>query len=497
MLEREAKLVAPTGFQLPQLGGPDDGFLAESQPVRRYTTTYWDTPDLRLARWGASLRYRDDEGWTVKQPADAEDAAGMLVRQERTFDGKPHKVPEEAAALLRIYVRSASLQPVARLRAVRQTIELRNAAGERLAELVDDQVQVVKDRRVVDRFRELEVELGDGAQPDTLDKVLARLQEAGASQQAGQLGKYRRALGDHEVGPAELQVSDLDHDASVEQLLHYDLAASALRLFRHEPAVRLGEDPEAVHQARVGIRRLRSTLRTFMPLLDQEWADRLRDELKWLANLLGDVRDADVLHARLTRRVAGLPHQDAAAAGRLLQDLLGQRDAARERLLQGMDEPRYPRLLDDLVAAAQAPPVLPEAAGLAAEAAPPLVAKAWRKLKKAVKRAAATPSDGALHRIRIRAKRARYAAEAVKPVVGKPARAFAKAASGLQDELGEQHDAVVAQAWLREKAGSARGAEALAAGQLIAAERAAAQTARERWRPTWKKLAGKNRTGWL
>jgi len=497
MLERETKLVAPAGFRLPPLGGPDDGFLAEPQPPRRYTTTYWDTPDLRLARWGASLRYRDDEGWTVKQPADAREAAGVLVRDEHTLAGKPGKVPEAAAALLRIYVRGASLQPVARLRTVRQPVELRNAAGERLAELVDDQVQVVEGRRVVDRFRELEVELGDGAQPDILGKVLARLQEAGASQAVEQPGKYRRALGDREVGPPELQVGDLDQDASVEQLLRYDLAASTMRLFGHEPGVRLGEDPEAVHQARVGIRRLRSTLRTFKPLLDQEWVGRLRDELKWLANLLGDVRDAEVLHARLTRRVAGLPQEDAAAGGRLLQDLLGQRDAARERLLQGMEERRYTALLDDLVAAVHAPAVLPDAAGLASEASPPRVAKAWRRLRKAVKRAGATPSDEALHQIRIRAKRARYAAEAVKPVVGRPARTFAKAASNLQDELGEQHDAVVTEAWLRETASSSRGAVAVAAGQLIGAERAAAQAARGRWRPAWKTVAGKKRTGWL
>jgi CHAD domain-containing protein len=140
--------------------------------------------------------------------------------------------------------------------------------------------------------------------------------------------------------------------------------------------------------------------------------------------------------------------------------------------------------------------VLPEAAGLASQAAPPLVAKAWRRLRKAVRRAGATPPDEALHRIRIRAKRARYAAEAVKPVLGKPARAFATAASNLQDELGEQHDAVAAQAWLREQAGSAPGAEALAAGQLVAAERTAAQAARERWRPAWKTVAGNKRTGW-
>src|SRR5919198_4637934 len=223
MLEREAKLVAPAGFRLPSLGGLDDGFLAEPQPARRYSTTYWDTPDLRLARWGASLRYRDDEGWTVKQPAEGEQAAGVLARQERTFDGKARKVPGEAAALLRIYVRGASLQPVAQLRTVRRPVQLRNAAGELLAEVVDDQVQVLEDRRVVDRFRELEVELGDGAQPDTMGKLAARLQEAGASPAVGQLGKYRRALGDREVGPPELAVGDLDPHATVEQLLRYDL----------------------------------------------------------------------------------------------------------------------------------------------------------------------------------------------------------------------------------------------------------------------------------
>jgi CHAD domain-containing protein len=163
-------------------------------------------------------------------------------------------------------------------------------------------------------------------------------------------------------------------------------------------------------------------------------------------------------------RVAGLPEGDAAAGGRLLHDLLGQRDAARERLLQGMEERRYTALLDDLVAAAQAPAVLPEAAGLASEASPPLVAKAWRRLRKAVRRAGATPSDEALHQIRIRAKRAR---------------------------------AVVAEAWLRENAGFSRGTTTLAAGQLIAAERTSAQAAREHWRPAWKTVAGKKRTGWL
>ncbi|HEV8166176.1 MAG TPA: CYTH domain-containing protein, partial [Actinomycetota bacterium] len=141
MEEREAKLAAPAGFELPDLNGGEAGFLAEPEPERRYTTTYWDTPDLRLARWQASLRYRDDEGWTVKLPVATD--GPVVVRQELTFQGKPGKVPDEAAGLVRAFVRGAQLAPVARLRAVRRRVALRNAAGEELAEVVDDQVQVI------------------------------------------------------------------------------------------------------------------------------------------------------------------------------------------------------------------------------------------------------------------------------------------------------------------------------------------------------------------
>ena len=81
MAEQETKLSAPSGFQMPDLAGPDDGFLADPQPTRRYTTVYWDTPDLRLARWGATLRHRGDEGWTVKLPAD--EGGALLVGDVR------------------------------------------------------------------------------------------------------------------------------------------------------------------------------------------------------------------------------------------------------------------------------------------------------------------------------------------------------------------------------------------------------------------------------
>jgi CHAD domain-containing protein len=495
MNEREAKLVAPAGFDLPRLGGPEDGFLAEPQAARRLQTTYYDTADLRLARWGASLRYRPGEGWTVKLPQGQEGA--LLVRAEHVFPGDGRKPPAEAVALVRAFVRTGRLAPAARMRTVRRPVELRDPAGSRLAEVVDDDVQVLAGRRVTSRVRELEVELAEDADAGLLDQVVDRLLEAGA-QAAEPVPKYLRALGGRErvLGP-EVVEPEVDSTASVEILLRHDLASGTLRLFRHEAGVRTGEDPEAVHQARVATRRIRSTLRTFSSLLDPEWTDRLRDELKWLADLLGQVRDTDVLLERFSEHLAALPEADAKVGPRLLARLVDQRDSARRRLLAGMATERYAVLLDDLVAAAAAPALLPGADRPAAEVMPPLVVRPWKKLRKAVRKAGDDPDDHQLHQTRIRAKRARYAAEAVEPVIGKPAEDYADAVADLQSVLGDHQDAVVGEAWLREAAGSARRDVALVAGLLIAAERASAADTRDHWREVWKGANRGQLRAWL
>jgi CHAD domain-containing protein len=493
--EREAKLAAPPGFDLPDLAGPDDGVQAEPRPVRRLTTTYYDTPDLRLARWGASLRYRPGEGWTVKLPKGR--TGVLLVRAEHVFSGDGRKPPPEALALVRAFVRTSRLAPSARMRTVRRPVELRDPAGSRLAEVVDDDVQLLDGRRPAGRFRELEVELAEDADVGLLDQVVDRLLEAGA-QAAEPTPKYLRALGGRErtLGP-EVVEPEVDAGSSVETLLRHDLASGTLRLFRHEAGVRIGEDPEAVHQARVASRRIRSTLRTFSSLLDEEWTDRLRDDLKWLADLLGEVRDTDVLLERFSEHLAALPAADAKPGRRLLERLATQRDQARRRLLGAMATDKYARLLDDLVAAAAAPALLPGSDRPAAEVMPPLVVKPWKKLRKAVRKAGDDPPDDELHQIRIRAKRARYAAEAVEPVIGTPAEDFADAIADLQGVLGDHQDAVVGEAWLREAAVASRRDVALVAGLLIAAERASADDTRAGWRKVWKAANRTSLRAWL
>jgi CHAD domain-containing protein len=484
MQERETKLSAAADFTFPNLVDPGGPLVAEPRPVRQFRTTYYDTPDLRLARWGVSLRYRTGEGWTVKLAGER--SGPMLVRDELVFEGPGTQPPDDAVDLVRAFVREAPLAPVARLRASRRPVELRDQGGQPLGELTDDRVMVLDGRRVSRGFREIELELAPEAPDGVLDGVIERLRKAGAEPVAVP-SKYLQALGKPDPGRPDVRAEPVDRHATVEALVRYDLSEAVLRLFRHDPVVRLGKDPEGVHQARVATRRFRSSLRSFGATLQPEWTVRLRDRAKWLADRLGAVRDADVLSARLQGLVERLPEGDAEGADWLLKRLDRQRDAARGTLLAAMRGDTYIQLLDEMVAAAANPMVL-DGDRPAADVLVPGVAKTWRRMRREVRRAGPNPTDAQLHQIRIRAKRCRYAAEAVEPVVGKPARRFAAAAEAVQEVLGDHHDAVVAQDWLREAAANAPGRSALVAGLLIAAEREEAERSRAQWETAWEGL---------
>jgi CHAD domain-containing protein len=274
------------------------------------------------------------------------------------------------------------------------------------------------------------------------------------------------------------------------------ISSSVVDLLRSDAVVRIDEDPEGVHQARVATRRLRSDLRTFGPLLEEGWTLALREELRWLGDALGDARDADVLLERLRRRSVRLPPDVAPGAEQVVRALQRYDREVHAVLMDVYRSDRYVALLDRLVAAANEPALAPEA-DPAAEDLPGLVRRPWRRLARDVGRAGKHPTEEQLHAIRIRTKRVRYAAEAVAPVAGKKARRFARAAERLQGILGEHNDAIVAEAWLRGWAAGAGSRDAaFAAGVLAGIERAAAADARGPWRRAWRTLKGQDPTGW-
>ena len=341
-------------------------------------------------------------------------------------------------------------------------------------------------RRVVRRFRELEIETTGATPPGLLRAVIARLRDAGAGA-PGLTPTYLRAIGGPEAAPMEIGRRKLRRSATLRDVVIRAIADSVVRLLRHDPVVRLDSDPEGVHQARVATRRLRSDLRTFRPALEPEWVSGLREELGWLEGELGQARDADVLLERLTARATGLSEASAEGARRVIEALAERRVHAHAGLLEALGSERYLDLIDRIIAAGQSPNLLEGKGDRAAvNALPPIVWRAIRPLEKKVRSLPEAPSDEDLHKVRILAKRCRYAAEACAPWLGKRTHRPASTARELQDVLGELNDAVVAERWLRDWATRTRSSPgAFAAGELVALERAAAQQARSRWRKAW------------
>ena len=498
-LEREVKLGVWPGFELPALEDLSDGLQPTAAKTRRLEATYYDTPDARLARAGASLRYRsgDGTGWTLKLPdGDGPSDDGALSRRELTFPGDGKSVPVAVEGLLTAWVRTSSLVPIARLSTQRRAVQLVDGEGNALAEVVDDEVSVLHGRRVAARFREVEAEISPEAPDALLPELVARLRAAGAGP-PDPTSKVRRALGPLAAGPPELAPVELGSRPSAGDVVRAAMTSSVLRLLEHDLGVRLGEAPEDIHQARVATRRLRSDLRTYGDLLEPEWAEGLRAALKDVADDLGAVHDADVLLARLRSRLPRLREDDRSAAEGLVATLEGERNGHRKALLDLLAGDSYRALLDRLVEGARAPQLSALAAEPAATVLPELARKPWQKLRDAAAAVEPGGPDEELHQVRIRAKRARYAAEVAAQSVGRPASQFAKAAAGLQDELGGLQDAVVTEAWLRSAAEGARRPAVLAAGQLIAMERAEAERARAAWRNAWNGVRKPAMRAWL
>ena len=491
MLEREVKLAAPPAFSLPDL--EDLAAAVQASPVdeRRLETIYYDTPDLRLARWGANLRVRQGEGWTLKLPSSSE--GPTLTRRELEFPGDGNRLPDAAVALVIAYVRRATLVPVASLSTLRRRVQLTNREGTVLAEVVDDDVSVIQGLRVQSRFREVEVELRDPSADRLLEPILARLRGAGAADE-DQASKLVRALGARATAAPEVDPVPLSASSTAGEFVRHAIAISVASLMRHDPGVRLGDDPEDVHRARVATRRLRSQLRTFRGILDAEWATNLRNDLRWLGSGLGSVRDKQVMARRFRARTTALADEDAPVIAELSGELEAESEEARARLVLDMRSDRYVDLLERLVDASRAPALTTDAQQPAATVLPPLARRDWKQLEKGVSRLPQAPADRDLHRVRILAKRTRYAAEAAEPIAGKNAARFAAAATALQDVLGDHQDSVTAQRWLRS---AGQGARAFVAGALSAIERESASRDRVAWPRLWKKLDRKRLRRWM
>ncbi len=509
VLEEERKYEVDGGFTLPDLSEcvPDGGRLIV-RPPQKLRATYYDTADLRLARSGASLRFRrgDDEPWTVKLPTDAPG-----VRNEISMTGPASTPPGRLVDLVTAYTRGAPIAPVVTLATVRQAYQLCDRDDRVAVEVVDDTVSVPEGRRVSLKFREIEVERKAG-KAKLLDRVEVALRDAGAT--IGEFTpKHVRALGVPATEPPDWPTATarLPRRPSAADVVTVAIQRAIARIVAHDPLVRLrapvGRDDTAVHQMRVGCRRLRSDLRTFAPVLNRDWTAKLRSELGWIARALGAARDAEVLRARL-RRTADLDPLvplDPPSVARIDADLAVRHEDAVQALDKVMCEERYHRLLDTLLAAWHEPQFSRHATDSAEAVLPGLVGRPYRRLAfggdgvVGAGQLDARAPDDAWHAVRINGKRARYAVEAVASVLGGEATELSSALAGVQELLGEHQDAAIAaDTWLA-IANSDPDDHALAvtAGRLYERERSAVRHARDAFPGAWRAASRRRLTEWM
>lgn len=454
----------------------------ERPPVQHLEAVYFDTAGHDLAAHRITLRRRTggpDEGWHLKLPAGADTRTEVRAPLGA---GADDAVPEALHDIVLAIVRDRPLAPVARIATVRTVQVLYGCDGAALAEFSDDQVTATAGDLAAEgqeqRWREWELELRDGGDvsPELLGRLGNRLLDAGATP-AGHGSKLARVLdtaGTPATPTRSARPADPVHRAvaeQVDQLLEWDRAVRA-------------DAYDSVHQMRVTTRKIRSLLQAAegaFGITDDAW---ILGELRALAAVLGEARDAEVLAERYERALDALPGElvRGPVRDRLVEGAKRHYRSGLRRSLIAMRSPRYFRLLDaldELVAAE------PAATPAGEKPAPVTVDSGYRRVRKAAKAAAESATDEALHRIRKRAKRLRYTAAAM------GASKVADRAKAIQTLLGDHQDSVVSREHLRHESAAAHtaGEDTFTYGMLHQQEADLAQRSHEQLDAALAKLA--------
>jgi CHAD domain-containing protein len=473
-IEQETKLSVDENFRLPVLKG-------KLLPRRVLTSTYYDTPNYRLTHARITLRYRREHGrgvWQLKLPKEE-------ARREIEIAGEAGSPPPELQDLLIIRLQGAELIPIAKMRTWRAGVRISERKGAS-ADVLLDTVCVMKNGQVVQKFRELEIERlnGKGGLVRRLEKTLRKT-----------------GAGDHDGRPKLFRALELSapqppkappRDASAAEHLKFILAEHVEALCSHDPGARLGGDTEDVHQMRVAVRRLLAILRAARPLLVPEWAELLRAELAWLGEILGRARDLDVQIEYFLKEAMAVESRDRRPLKRFVEGLRTEREKTQQMLLGELRSQRYLELIGKLLQAAQESAVVVSNVKL-----DEIAAAEFAKLREARRKLGSSPSDAELHRLRIKTKRARYAAELAETCMGKTATRFIEQGKQFQDLLGGHHDAVMAEKRIRDFLVQSKSVRAaFVAGRMVERLRQRRDVARTRIESQWKKLQKRGMKAW-
>lgn len=479
------------------------------------TDHYYDTGDWRLWKAGYALRLRSrgkSSEATLKALAGG-GAEGVRDRREISEELSSSGVEGLGSAgpvgsRVRLLVGERRLVELFEIQTRRRAHPLSGASGDPVGELAVDGVEIPIPGAAPILLNRVEIEVAqDGDKKSAkeakkLESFVSELRDACGLTPAPD-SKFGAGLRARELAPpGEPELGDEGVDASLTlgKVAYATMRRQFAEFLRHEPGVRLGEDAEEVHDMRVASRRLRAVLQSFEPALSEK-ALRFEPELKHFAVVLGEVRDLDVQLGRIETWISGSPEEDRGALEELRDALVGEREAACERMIAELDSKRYERLVDTLSRMLRLGPPRRNTLSAASvvDAAPELVHRAYRRARKAGDRLGPESPAEDYHRLRKRCKRLRYLVESLEEVYGGPARKLVKRMKPLQDVLGELQDAEVASERLRRIATGSSGpgghdmshAAAFATGGVAARQAFAAAELREDFPKAYSGIKGK------
>jgi triphosphatase len=453
-------------IELKLTGGPDDlaAVLAAAPPgddeSHELISVYFDTPDLALQRAGASLRVREQEGKRVQTLKRGE--GPDREEYEAPIDGL---APDpELGPLLSLAPKGAALRPVFNVRVSRRqrTFRYRDA----LIELALDQGEVTGGER---RRPICEVELELKSGPPSALFALARELSAAAPLYLAFDSKAARGqalVAGGEQTARKSSAVGLSGDIATGEAFQAVARKALAQIAANAASLRGKPGPEAVHQLRVGTRRLRSALTTFKPVIADEGLEAVKADLRWLSHACDRARNLDVFAAE-TLAPAEVGAESPPGVKALRKAIDAERRSAWSQASETASSERFRALMIDVTGwvetgawrdgkAAAAP--LQDFAGQALN----------RHRKRFEKRRRAAPGgdDEARHHLRIEAKKLRYAVEAFSSLYGRRrAGRYLHSLKDLQEVLGALNDLAAGEPLLASLALSSEAA--FAAGELV------------------------------
>lgn len=421
---------------------------------------YYDTSDMRLSRRRVALRVRRKKGQFIQTLKTEETGAGPFFDRgewEQFVDGLSPRLdllPEDAVTAMGL-VLPGELTETFRTTFVRQSAKITRGGG--LGPVSEVEIAIdrgeVKGGGGTEPIQECELELLSGDPRDLFELALALQQEAGLRVlQDSKAARGYALLTPADPMPVKAEKTPLSSGQTVSEALAEILRRGTSQMLANEKPSLIGTDPEGVHQMRVAIRRMRSTLSVFGPLLDAERVAWLKDELKWIGGSLGPARDWDVFSDEILGVVAKAGAGHEAGIKALAEDAEKKRIEGYKLVREAIGSSRYSALVLRLSAftetAGWSPHPCPSDHPLSlkmSDVAPMLLDRAYKKSIKAGRNLAELDMP-ARHELRIRIKKLRYTVDFMHGFYDtQRKKRFLKFLSALQDDFGHLNDVATAE----------------------------------------------------